>query len=141
MQPSVKEEPSFPRIGGQCRIIENDSGLHFLLEFNTKLSDYMIEDMLLKNEIPNNGVYLYQPCFRLQNIHDPFYNGTKIKYPGYFNMLATLVPAQSIVKLQQIIVDIMDQQGIARNRIKLNTTKKEPLLIKDLQCLIMGIVI
>ena len=92
-----------------------------------------LKDMLLKKEIPNNGVYLYQPCFRLQNIHDPFYNGTKIKYPGYFNMLATLVPAQSIIKLQQIIVDIMDQQGIDRNRIKLNTTEKEPLLIKDLQ--------
>lgn len=92
-----------------------------------------LKDMLLKNEIPNNGVYLYQPCFRLHNIQDAFYNGNKIKYPGYFNMLGMAVPAKYIVDLQYIIMDIMDKHGIDRSKIKLNTTRQEPLLVQNLQ--------
>lgn len=35
----------------QCKIIENDSGLHFILEFNTQLSDKDFSQRLLKHNI------------------------------------------------------------------------------------------
>lgn len=92
-----------------------------------------LKSMVLNDQIPVNGVYLHQPCFRLHSIHEPFYDGEKIKYPGYFNMLGVLVPADSILNLQHTIIDIMDNQGIDRNKIKLNTTAKEPMLVQELK--------
>ena len=40
----------------QCRILENDSGLHFILELNTKLSDSKVKELLLKEKIKISSV-------------------------------------------------------------------------------------
>lgn len=40
----------------QCKIIENDSGLHFILEFNTKYSDQEIKDKLRDKKIIINSI-------------------------------------------------------------------------------------
>jgi len=34
-----------------CNIVENDSGLHFILQFNTELSDIQVKEKLKENEI------------------------------------------------------------------------------------------
>lgn len=40
----------------QCRILENDSGLHFILELNTNLSDSQIKEKLLAGKIKISSV-------------------------------------------------------------------------------------
>lgn len=32
----------------ECRVIENDSGLHFIIQFDTNLPDKTVEELLLK---------------------------------------------------------------------------------------------
>ena len=49
----------------ECSIIENDSGLHFLLEFHTELSDARVKELLAQSNIHINCVSDYQiegPC-------------------------------------------------------------------------------
>ena len=35
----------------ECRVIENDSGLHFIIQFDTNLPDKTVEELLLKKGI------------------------------------------------------------------------------------------
>ena len=35
----------------ECRVIENDSGLHFIIQFDTNLPDKTVEERLLKKGI------------------------------------------------------------------------------------------
>jgi len=43
----------------QCKIIENDSGLHFILQFNTELSDQELKNRLLEKDITISSVTDY----------------------------------------------------------------------------------
>ena len=35
----------------ECRVIENDSGLHFIIQFDTNIPDKTVEELLLKKGI------------------------------------------------------------------------------------------
>ncbi len=89
-----------------------------------------LKNMLLDEKIYDGGVYLHQPCLRLQSMTDPFYAGTKIRYPGYFNMLGTLVPANAVVDFQDVIACIIADQGISADKVKVNAAKQDKILIE-----------
>ena len=46
-------------IGDICKVIENDSGLHFIIEFDTKLTDDQIKKMLLDRNIKISAISDY----------------------------------------------------------------------------------
>jgi GntR family transcriptional regulator/MocR family aminotransferase len=43
----------------ECRVIENDSGLHFLLEFRTDLTDRELQERLLEKKIRMGSITDY----------------------------------------------------------------------------------
>lgn len=92
-----------------------------------------LKETLAMAKIPDNGLYLHQPCFRLNYIDEPFYNGEKVRYPGYFNMLGTLVRPKSIVDFQETIIQIIDDQNIPHDRVKIDVSDKDKILIKKLK--------
>lgn len=92
-----------------------------------------LKNMLSDEKIPDDGVYLHQPCLRLQSMTDPFYAGTKVRYPGYFNMLGTLVPAPAVVDFQDAIAGIIADQGISADKVKVNAAKRDKILIERFQ--------
>jgi len=51
----------------ECRIIENGSGLHFVLEFNTKMPDKKVQEMLLKKKIKIGTI---SECYKDENVKD-----------------------------------------------------------------------
>ena len=53
----------------ECQIVENDSGLHFLLKFNTKKSDKKIKEMLLKKNIRITAITDYDMKLDNKNKH------------------------------------------------------------------------
>lgn len=89
-----------------------------------------LKTMLLAEKIHGRGVYLHQQCLRLQSMTDPFYAGTKIRYPGYFNMLGTLVPANAVIDFQDVIAGIIVDQGISADKVKVNAAKQDKILIE-----------
>jgi len=56
-------------LDNQCTILENDSGLHFILELNTHLSDTEIKDYLLKNNIKISSVTDYNLHNKMEDKH------------------------------------------------------------------------
>lgn len=89
-----------------------------------------LKNMLLDEKINDRGVYLHQPCLRLQSMTDPFYSGLKVRYPGYFNMLGTLVPADAVVDFQDVVADLISDQGISANKVKVNASRQDKILIE-----------
>lgn len=62
----------------QCRIIENDSGLHFILEFNTKLSDLQVKNALSAKGIYISSVTDYEMKEKIQDKHQFILNYSSI---------------------------------------------------------------
>lgn len=91
-----------------------------------------LKETLAKGNIPRDNLYIHQPCFRLKYIDEPFYDGEKVRYPGYFNMLGTLVHPKNIVDFQESIVKIIDDQDIPSDKVKVAVSSKDKILIKKL---------
>jgi len=53
----------------ECRIVENDSGLHFLLQFQTDLSDKEVKEKFLKAKINIGAITDYYMDDRIRNEH------------------------------------------------------------------------
>lgn len=64
-------------------------------------------------------------------LKDPFYSGEKIQHPGYFNMLGTMISKKNIIPFQNDIVQIIDGLGVDRNRIKIDVSSKDDVLVKE----------
>ncbi|MDR0727016.1 MAG: hypothetical protein LBF37_03040 [Rickettsiales bacterium] len=92
-----------------------------------------LKEILASGQIPTEGLFLHQPCFRLKYIDEPFYNGSKIRYPGYFNMLGTLVQPKNILDLQEVIIQIIDDQDIPHDKVKIDVSDKDKFLVKKLK--------
>ena len=62
----------------QCKIIENESGLHFILQFNTKLSDQQVKKRLREKGIIISSItdFYMTPC--RQNLHQFILNYSNI---------------------------------------------------------------
>lgn len=56
-------------VGEKCRIIENDSGLHFILEFVTDKTDVEIEEQLKKERIHISAVTDFDMHGQSKNLH------------------------------------------------------------------------
>jgi hypothetical protein len=91
-----------------------------------------LKQILARGEIPKNNLYLHKQCFRLKYINEPFYNQQKVRYPGYFNMLGTLVHPDNAVSFQENIIQILDSYSIDKDRIKVQASDKESFLTKKL---------
>ena len=62
----------------QCRIIENNSGLHFILEFNTKLSDQEFKERLKENKILISSITDFEMSEERQDKHQFILNYSSI---------------------------------------------------------------
>jgi hypothetical protein len=91
-----------------------------------------LKGVLAENKIQRNNLYIHQQCFRLKYINEPFYNLPKVRYPGYFNMLGTLVHPENAVSFQENIIKIIESYGIDKDRIKVQASDKEGFLTKKL---------
>lgn len=71
----------------QCKIIENDSGLHFILELNTKLPDEIVEEELLKRGIRLNSISSFDIKEQKKNYHRFLLNFSGMQTEGLKNSL------------------------------------------------------
>ncbi|MCR5252528.1 MAG: PLP-dependent aminotransferase family protein [Treponema sp.] len=62
----------------ECRIIENNSGLHFILEFNTKLSDQEFKERLKENKILISSITDFEMGEERQDKHQFILNYSSI---------------------------------------------------------------
>ena len=62
----------------QCKIIENNSGLHFILEFNTKLSDQEFKERLKENKILISSITDFEMSEERQDKHQFILNYSSI---------------------------------------------------------------
>ncbi len=65
-------------LDGECRVIENDSGLHFLMELKTDLSDEVIKEKLRKKGIKIVAVTDYDMSGKAKDNHRFILNYTNI---------------------------------------------------------------
>ena len=74
----------------ECRIIENDSGLHFLLELNTKLSDKELQNRLLKKKIRIGSIADYYMDEAPHNEHQFILSYSGMDMDGLMKALKTI---------------------------------------------------
>lgn len=55
----VKEIISMSRLGKRCEVIDNDSGLHFILKIKTEISDKMLEEKLKEKGVQMKALSAY----------------------------------------------------------------------------------
>ncbi|MCR5215527.1 MAG: PLP-dependent aminotransferase family protein [Lachnospiraceae bacterium] len=66
----------------ECKIIERDSGLHFILELRTKKKDAEIENLLKKEKITLRAVTDYDMSGRKKNLHQFICNYSNVDVEG-----------------------------------------------------------
>ena len=107
---------------------EDDKTVYF-----TSATITPLKTMLMRGLIPEDGVFLHQQCLRLQKLNEPFYDGMKIRYPGYFNMLGTLVPGNRVVDFQDVVTKIILSQNISPDNVKVDASRKDSMLVERFQ--------
>lgn len=71
----------------ECQILENDSGLHFLLQFQTKLSDKEVKEKLLKAKINIRAITDYYMDDKIRNEHQFILNYSNMDMDGLKNAI------------------------------------------------------
>ena len=66
----------------ECRIIENDSGLHFILVFHTELSDRQVKENLLRSNIRIKAVTDYYMDREIKDQHQFILNDSNLDIEG-----------------------------------------------------------
>ena len=66
-------------IRDRCRVIENDSGLHFIIQFDTNLPDKTVEERLLKKGIKLQAITHFNP---VSYTHLDVYKRQLTRYSG-----------------------------------------------------------
>lgn len=74
----------------ECKVIENDSGLHFLLEFSTKLKDRDLEKRLMDKKIRLNALTSFYHTPYFEDRHQFILNYSNIDMEGLNEALSTV---------------------------------------------------
>ncbi len=74
----------------KCKVIENDSGLHFLLEFRTRLPDMVLKERLLEQGIHIETITEYYMDGKKRNKHRFILNYSSIDMDGLDQALLTM---------------------------------------------------
>lgn len=74
----------------ECRIIENDSGLHFILEFNTKLSDIEFKEKLKEKKILISSITDFEMGAARQDKHQFILNYSSINIEEILPAIKTI---------------------------------------------------
>lgn len=77
----------------ECRIIENDSGLHFILVLNTELSDKQVKENLLKSKIRIKAVTDYYMDRETKDQHQFILNYSNLVIEGLENAISEMKKA------------------------------------------------
>lgn len=77
----------------ECRIIENDSGLHFILVLNTELSDKQVKENLLKSKIRIKAVTDYYMDCETKDQHQFILNYSNLVIEGLENAISEMKKA------------------------------------------------
>lgn len=71
----------------ECQILENDAGLHFLLQFQTRFSDREVKETFLKAKINIDAITDYYMDDQLRNQHQFILNYSNMEVDGLQNAL------------------------------------------------------
>lgn len=74
----------------ECQVLENDSGLHFILQLNTKISDAKIKENLGKNNIKISSVTDYDMSAHVDDKHQFILNYSNMDVEGLEQALIKL---------------------------------------------------
>ncbi len=74
----------------ECRIIENDSGLHFILEFNMSMSDIAFKELLKSNNILISSVTDFKMNEEISDTHQFILNYSNIDLDRLDSVMKTI---------------------------------------------------
>ncbi len=74
----------------ECRIIENDSGLHFILEFNMSMSDIAFKELLKSNNILISSVTDFKMNEEISDTHQFILNYSNIDVDRLDSVMKTI---------------------------------------------------
>ena len=74
----------------ECKVLENDSGLHFLLQMNTKKSDHEIRDLMIKHRIKITPITDYDMSDDYEDRHQFILNYSSMDVEGLEQALMVL---------------------------------------------------
>ena len=74
----------------ECRIIENDSGLHFILEFNMSMSDIVFKELLKSNNILISSVTDFKMDEEISDTHQFILNYSNIDVDRLDSVMKTI---------------------------------------------------
>ncbi len=74
----------------ECRIIENDSGLHFILEFNMSMSDIAFKELLKSNNILISSVTDFKMDEEISDTHQFILNYSNIDVDRLDSVMKTI---------------------------------------------------
>lgn len=74
----------------ECKVLENDSGLHFLLQMNTKKSDHEIRDLMIKHRIKITPITDYDMSDNYEDRHQFILNYSSMDVEGLEQALMVL---------------------------------------------------
>jgi len=95
-------------------LITKDKTVYFTCATITPLKDF-----ILNENIAVDGLYIHQPCLRLNSLTDNFDEKNVPSFPGYFNMLGTLIQAKYILPFQKSIIECFQLLGVSKDTIKI----------------------
>lgn len=91
-----------------------------------------LKKIIESNKI-NQGLYVHQPCLRLQTLNNPFAKSESYQFPGYFNMLGTLISKEQVIPFQNAIVELFDCLGVPKNELKIFSPTTSIPIASELQ--------
>ena len=94
-------------------LFSKDETVYFACATITPLKQFIKDNQI------NRGLYVHQPCLRLQTLNNPFKKTETYQFPGYFNMLGTLIPENQLISFQKSIADVFDRLGVSENELKI----------------------
>ena len=74
----------------ECKVLENDSGLHFLLQMNTKKSDHEIRDLMIQHRIKITPITDYDMSDNYEDRHQFILNYSSMDVEGLEQALMVL---------------------------------------------------
>lgn len=109
-------------------LLTDDKSVYFTCATITPLKNFIIN-----GNIPKKGLYIYQPCLRLNSLNDSFERKGKADFPGYFNMLGTFTPAQDIESFQNKIIECFSSQGVSSDNVRIYAPSSNNSLVSILK--------